>query len=135
MTSSKNALLVAFLAFQLLLPLRGFLRDRFESRGNFSWNMYSRTYKCRVKYEMLMPNGERWPFDHKRFFRRSNKVMHNYHRDRLPRFHAWLCDRLEREGPPGELLGSVSCRVNKGEPVVLVSDDTSICSATNHGVR
>ena len=57
MTTARNTLLITFLAFQLLLPLRGFVRDRFESRGNFSWNMYSETYTCRLKYEMLTPDG------------------------------------------------------------------------------
>ena len=135
MTPRKNALLVAFLAFQLLLPLRGFLQDRFESRGDFSWNMYSRTYTCHVDYRVLTPSGERLRVHHKRFFQRSDKAMNNFNRERLPRFHAWLCDEFERQGSPGELRGSMRCWVEEDEPVVLVPDDTPICSATNHGVR
>ncbi len=49
-STTKNLLLIAFVATQQQLPIRGFMSDKVDSRNSFTWNMYSRRYSCRVGY-------------------------------------------------------------------------------------
>ena len=129
-----NLLLIVFLAIQLVLPLRGFVHDKIETRGNFTWNMYSKRYWCSVRYLLWTPGYIPEPIDHTLHFTRRNVVMNVFHRRELPTFHEFLCAYYEARGRAHELYGSVTCSVNDGPQVDLVPLNTLICSAENYGV-
>jgi hypothetical protein len=132
-TRVTTAFLVAWLGLQLLLPIRGFLYDKLETRGNFSWNMYSRRYSCHAEYALRRPDGTEIPVDPDDFFRRSGPGK-TYHRDVLPVFHAWLCETMRERGDAGTLLGEVACSRDNGPYRELVAENTRICEAPNFGV-
>jgi hypothetical protein len=134
MTWWKNALILLFLAVQLLLPLRGFLRDQFESRGTFSWNMYSTHYVCWVKYTLVGDDGRGSPLDYKAYFNRPSRSSMVLNRAALPEFHAWLCSRLAGEGKLGRLFGAASCSLNDSPRVELIRRDVDVCTAEGYAV-
>ena len=103
-----------------------------EFRGDFSWNMYAKRYTCDSRYWVLPPDGRRVQLAHKRDFRRPNKAPAVLHRDRLPAFHAHLCESL---GPGKPRLASVRCSLNEGPKIALVEEDVDLCTAPDHGVR
>ena len=131
---ATDLFIAAFLACQILLPLRGLVLDKLDSRGNFSWNMYSRRYSCEVEYTRVDRAGRRAAVSHRAYFRRSSRAHSVNNRERLPAFHRYLCDELGVDGEFTHLLGSVECRINEGPPEVLVAAGVDVCSAENYGV-
>jgi hypothetical protein len=129
-----NIFLLLFLGVQILLPIRGFVSDKFETRGNFTWNMYASKYSCQAGYTLVRSNGEKIPIDVRRKFRREGQLGKVSHLDVLPSFHAWLCSDLEQRGERGRLFGTVTCRLNEGAPRKLVSDTVNLCGEENYGV-
>ena len=123
---------MVYLAFQLLLPLPGLVRDKLATRGDFSWNMYADTYTCSVLYTVHESDGRIRTVDYDAQFRNeifSTKILH---RDTLPSFHRWLCREL---APGQELWGLVSCRLNDGAWIDLVRPATDLCSPAGRGVE
>ena len=119
-----HAFVVAYLAVQVCLPLPGLLRDKFATRGNFSWNMYADTYTCSVLYTVHGPDGRILPVEYDAQFRREAASTRILHRDTLPAFHRWLC----RDRPSGaQLHGLVSCRLNDGPWTDLLRPGADLC--------
>ena len=98
MNLGKSLLIAAYLAIQIAVPLRGLLRSKFETRGNFSWNMYANRYGCEVDYVLRRPDGTSERIDHRGFFRLSRRASMVFNGDALPHFHSWLCDQYRRDG-------------------------------------
>jgi hypothetical protein len=131
-----NAFIVAFLALQLGLPLRGLLTDKYQTRGDFSWNMYSQHYRCAVHYYQIPPGGTPRELDARSAFARPEKATHLLHRDVLPWFHAWLCREAARAtGERVELRAHVECKLNDEPPAVLVDRSVDLCAAAGPGER
>ena len=130
----RTSLLIgAFLAVQLLLPVRSFVQDKHASRGDFGWNMYSHLHDCERSYERVRRGGARFPIDTRSLLRRHGQRGYLDHRDRLPQLHAWLCETLITE--PGEQLqGELRCRINERPWVTLVEPGVDLCRAERHGV-
>jgi hypothetical protein len=127
-----HGFLAAYLVLQLALGLRGLLLDRFDTRGDFSWNMYTDRYTCSMLYIAHDAEGRGRDVPIDRQFRNevsSTKVMH---RDALPAFHAWLCDEIGPEET--RLTGLVSCSLNGGPWRDLVDPTADLCHAPDHGV-
>lgn len=132
---ARDLFVIAFLAIQLALPLRVLWRERADSRGHFSWNMYSRAYRCDVGYQVLTPEGRVEAIDHRDYVARRRRASMLFYRDVLPRFHAELCDQLRADGQLGTLRGSVSCITdNQGSPDELIRTNEDLCTADNYGV-
>ncbi len=121
-----------YLAFQLLLPLPGLVRDKLATRGNFSWNMYADTYTCSVLYTVHELDGRIRTVDYDAQFRNEVSSTRILHRDTLPSFHRWLCREL---APGEELWGLVSCRLNDGPWIDLVRPAADLCSPAERGVE
>ena len=135
MTWWKNLLIAAFLMIQVTLPLRGCLYDPFATRGNFSWNMYSRIYTCWSQYRLDTPDGEtHWPANDDQFNREASSKM-AFYVEFLPEYNRWLCDKYRNEGKLGSLRGYVNCSVNRGPLWELVDSSVDLCTAPNYGVR
>ncbi len=135
MSPLRNFLIVAYLVIQVALPLRGFLFDKYDTRGNFTWNMYSKQYRCGVRYARLTERGPEL-FDHREFFRRDRVVMRVFHRDVLPEFHKYLCEEaLGQPENPAYIQGSVKCQLNDKPPQELIQPEANICEADNYAVR
>lgn len=129
----RDVAIVLFLAVQVALALRGLLLDKLETRGNFSWNMYSGTYRCTVGYATVGADGRLEPFDHRAEFVRPERASMVFHRDTLPRFHRHVCERIGADRFGVELRGSVVC--GRGdERVALVATPRDLCTADDHGV-
>ena len=117
----------AWLLGQLALPLPGLLRDRTETRGNFSWNMFADGYTCNVRYAARDGAGGERVLDYDGFFRDEASSAKALHRDVLPEFHAWLC--REKLPAGSQLRGLVSCSLNGGPWIDLVPPNTDLCRA------
>ncbi len=112
-----------------------FFYERFETRGNYSWNMYSRNYICWSQYRLDTPEGEtHWPVNDDHFNREASS-SHAFYGDFLPEYHRWLCDKFRREGKLGSLRGYVNCSLNGGPRRELVDRGVDICSAPNYDVK
>ena len=135
MSLGKNLLILAYLGIQLFLPLRAFFHDKLETRGDFSWNMCSQRYQCQAVYSLTTPDGKTHPMHHKKAFRRSDRSHGVLHRDRLPAFHAWLCDEAHRNGALGSIYATVRCSVNIERGMDLIEPDVDLCTAPNYGVK
>lgn len=135
MRTLTNILIIAFLAVQLLLPLRGFIHNPFETRARFSWNMYAKKHEVKVFYYYLTPRGDRVPINYKTHFNNPARATLVHHRDTLPEFHAYLCDVIKQLDQRNQLFGEVISRVNEGEEVELVTHRLDLCSAPNYGVN
>ena len=135
MTLYKNLFIAAYLIVQIILPLRGFLYEKFETRGNFSWNMYSTRYSCWTQYRLDTPQGEtRW-LRLQDYFIRPEFFTRVSYRDVLPKFHRWLCDEFRRKGELGTLRGYSMCSLNRGPRMELVDRKVNLCAAPNYGVK
>ena len=131
----KNLFIVVFLIIQVTLPLRGCLYEKFETRGNFTWNMYSTLYSCETQYRLDTPQGEiRW-LRLQDYFIRPERFTEVSHSDVLPKFHRWLCDEFSREGELGTLRGYSLCSLNRGPRMELVDRNVNLCTAPNYGVQ
>ena len=131
----KNLFIAAYLVIQLILPLRGCLYEKFETGGNFSWNMYSRRYGCRTQYRLDTPEGEtRW-LSHRDYFNQPAYYRRVFYTDVLPEYHRWLCDEFRRQGELGSLRGYAICPLKYGLKVSLIERGVDLCTAPNYGVR
>ena len=130
----KNAAIIAYLAIQLILPLRGFIWNKHETRGNFSWNMYSQTFQCRVRYRLHKTDGGVGRISHRELFNRPKRAAMVYHRDVLPAFHEFMCEEFRNRGDMEKITAKMSCSLNKGPRVDLVHRSVDICTAENFGV-
>ena len=128
---ATHLLVAAYLALQLALPLPGLLRDKHETRGDFSWNMYAHDYACSIAYTVHGADGALRALDFEAQFRNSMSSSKVLHRDVLPRFHAWLC--AERLGPSESLRGLVSCQLDGGPWTDLVDPTADLCAAARIG--
>ena len=135
MTRWKNLFIAAYLVIQLIVPLRGCLYDKFESRGNFSWNMYSALYGCRTHYILDTKEGETRRLRHRDYFNRPELSTRVFFADVLPEYHRWLCEEFRRRGEPGSIRGYAICPLKYGLRVSLVERSVDLCTAPNYGVR
>jgi hypothetical protein len=131
---TTNAFLGAFLAIQLLLPIRGFVRSNLDDPNMFTWNMYATTHFVRVRYEAVTPGASPVLVDYKSHFNNRSRAPLAIHRDTLPRFHAYLCRELKRKDPRVRLYGDVKAQLNGGPWVTLVRPGVELCGAPDHGV-
>ena len=129
-----SLLIAGFLALQLLLPLRGCIYTKHDSRANFSWNMYSQRFQCQMSYLATYADGPIVEVDHGHFFHRRSRFRFAFHRDTLPAYHAYLCQELRKSGELVRLEGICLCSHNQGEYTPLVRDDVDFCTAENYGV-
>jgi hypothetical protein len=131
----RTSLLIAgFLAVQAIYPIRGLVEDKFASWGEFTWNMYSQTYKCLTRYQLVDRSGARVELDLKPYFADRSKVGRVFNRGDLPVFHRFLCAQMAREGRAGPILARVSCTWNEVETRPLVRENQDICAAADAGV-
>ena len=131
---AANVFIVAWILLQLALPLRGFLRAKHDTRGDFSWNMYSRKFKVDQRYVVITPDGRGVRLDLGDYFVRSGRWTSAFHRDTLPAFHAWLCDELPRRGLEGTLVAKASVSEGDGPLVDLVTPNARVCEVEGYGV-
>ena len=124
-----NLAILAFLAVQLALPIRGVLTRPTEGTGAFSWNMYSRRYACTVEYGVDLPNGRSVSidWDGEAFFKETGHASRVLHRAALPAFHAYLCEEVAAQYPSGRLTGRVEAFYNDEPPVLLVEPAQELC--------
>ena len=135
MSWGKNLFILIYLSIQLLLPLRGVFQDKVQSRADFSWNMYSVRYDCQAAYLLTTPDGETKPMPYHKAFYRWDRVKMIFRQDRLPYFHAWLCDGARQNGVLGSIRAKVQCAVSTDEYLVdLVNSSVDLCTAPNYGV-
>jgi hypothetical protein len=131
----KNVFLVAFFALQLAAAVPGFVYDKHETRGNFSWNMYSTSHECSGKYALVLESGKLVPIEYENAFNRPQRAHIVFHRDTLPEFHRYLCDELVYKGGGKRIHGQVECKIDKGRRIVLVERSVDVCTAPGWGVR
>ena len=129
-----SLLIAGFLALQLLVPLRGCMDSKRDSRANFTWNMYNQQVECDMAYLATYADGPVVEVDHQYFFHRGSRSQLVFHRDTLPAYHAYLCRELDNSGELVRLEGICLCSDNRGEFRPLVSDDVDFCTAENYGV-
>lgn len=123
----RNLFILIFLAVQLTLPIRGFVRPKLETRGNFSWNMYSQQYSCQARYVLLTPDGRGLWVDHREYSRVPERISAVFRSDWLPDFNDWLCAELRREAKYGRLKARIRCQHNFGPQVELAEPYEEIC--------
>ncbi|MEO8451457.1 MAG: HTTM domain-containing protein [Gemmatimonadota bacterium] len=130
-----NPLIAGYIAVQLLAPISGFFKDKFDSWGRFTWNMYAETYRCRNEYQVVDERGLARPLYVDGYLARGdNSVAKAAHRDVLPVLHKFLCEQLARSGTGGRLRGECVCTSNGAEFQTLIDDKADLCSAPNYGV-
>jgi hypothetical protein len=129
-----SAVIGAFLAVQLVLPLRGLYYEKLDTRANFSWNMYSQHFECRMSYLATLTDGTVVEIDHARFFNRGSRAQLVFHRDVLPAYHEYVCAELRRDDEFVRLAGICLCAHNSGEFEPLIRDDVDLCSVPRFGV-
>jgi hypothetical protein len=130
----KNLFIVLFFGVQLGLAMPGLLYDRYETDGRFSWNMYSAHYQCRVKYDLIGPDGTGTPINYARYFNRPERMVLILNRSDLPAFNKYLCAVFPRRPPSESIHASVQCTLYNRQPVEFIDHDTDICAALNYGV-
>ena len=135
MTWWKNLFIIIYLIIQVTLPLRGFLYERIENRGNFSWNMYTYFYRFQVQYRLDTPQGETHWLAINDYFKRKGSPGTAFIGEFLPKFHRWLCDKFRSEGKLGSLRGYVHGSVNGGTTWDVVDRNVDLCTAPNYGIR
>ena len=130
----KNIFIVAFFAVQLFMALPGFLYNQYEERGRFSWNMYSFLYHCKIRYELVISEGERTTINHREFLNNRTRSFEFLHRDDLPKFNAFVCDATLPRNNVEAIHASVACRLNHRPAVQFITRGVDICAAPNYGV-
>jgi hypothetical protein len=133
MSHIRSLAVLGWVLVQLLLPARGLLSSKFDSRGNFSWNMYADVYGCHVLYSLTDATGRTIALPLQQYFNRPDQLHMILHGDVLPRFNEWLCAELQREGKTGRVRAEVRCRLNDAEERALV-DELDVCAAPGTGV-
>ncbi len=104
---ATNSFLLVFLFVQLLLPLKGCRHDAGQTRGNFSWNMYAKVYRCSYRYEWVSRYGRVERIDIRSHFNKSKSATKVMHGDVLPVFHAYLRDHYAQTRPQGAVRATV----------------------------
>jgi hypothetical protein len=132
--TAAQVFIVVFLLVQIALPLHDLFQERANTRGDFTWNMYSYDWRCGASYRVVLADGSERVLDPKAFFHRRSEATRVYYRDRLPRFHAFLCERMREERVAGRLIAAVECDEAELRRHRLVSPGTDLCSAENYGV-
>lgn len=121
--------IVAYLAIQIALPVRGLLVERLDDRGAFSWNMFSYRRECIAGFARRTPDGLE-AVDPRRWLKKGRRRAQLWHRNVLPHWNEFLCEQL-----PGERLEAyVACRIDDGPLRPLIRPGTAICEAPNFGV-
>jgi len=120
---------VGYLLVQIALPLRSLLRDPLDSPGDFGWTMYSDLVRCSMAYVRVGTDGSDMGIDPRGLLNRPSRIARVLRRDRLPHFHAWLC---ESGGP---VYADVRCAVVPAEPRRLTDPDVDLCTAPDRGGR
>jgi hypothetical protein len=126
---ASRAFIVGYLLVQVALPLRTLLRDPLDSPGDFGWTMYSDLVRCSVAYVRVDADGIDRDIDPRGLLNRASRIGRVLRRDRLPHFHAWLCEA----GRP--VYADVRCAVVPAPPRPLTDSDVDLCTAPGHGVR
>jgi hypothetical protein len=130
----KNFFIVAFFGAQLWLALPGLLHDKFQTQGQFSWNMYSVYYRCKIRYELITGTGRPVEIDVPGLFHRPEIGFEAFHRDSLPRLHDYLCAELRHPDNIRAMHGSALCLLHEEQGRHLIQHDVDLCSAPNRGV-
>jgi hypothetical protein len=130
----RSLLILAYLVVQIVLPLRGLARDPLDHPGDFSWSMIPPRYECSAAYAATRSSGAVAEVDLGRFFNPATQASRVLYRDRLPRFHLFLCDELERSEPLQRLDGICLCSRSGVDVVPLLGEDVDLCSAPEQGV-
>lgn len=130
----RDAFIVVYLAVQVALPWRALILGHYDTRGHFSWNMYSQRYECRVRYVLTSPSGEARDLVLAEHFIRPQRINMVFYRDVLPDFHAYLCETYRQRGELGTLQGDVICSWNDEPLTELVDIQADLCRAPNFGV-
>jgi len=125
---ASRIFVVGYLLVQVALPLRTLLRDPVDSPGDFGWTMYADLVRCGMAYVRVGPDGEDIEIDPRAFLNRASRIGRVLRRDRLPHFHAWLC---EGGGP---IYADVTCAVVPAAPRALTDPDVDLCIAPDRGV-
>lgn len=131
---ASHFFVVAYVALQLALPLRGCLVEKTQARGDFSWNMYAEYSVTSALYLLTPPNASATQLDPAQYFNRRSAVQKIFFPDRLPAFHAWLCERLRAEGRLGRLSAEISVQAPPQAPRKLALPTMDLCTAPNYGV-
>jgi hypothetical protein len=134
-TVLKNLFLVAFFGLQLAAAVPGFVYDKHETRGNFSWNMYATRHQCSIRYGLVTKDGKLYPIEHEQAFNRPDRAHIVFHRDTLPAFHRFMCEEIGSSEKMSRIHGRVECRIDGRDRQLLVHQDDDICTAPNYGVR
>lgn len=111
-----SAAIGLFLAVQLLLPLRGLVYDRYETRADFSWSMFSHSYHCDAQYR-----GPHGAIDAFSSLKRRADAPLLLHLDALSQWHRWLCAKH------GRVVATVRCMADGTPARDLVSAGKDIC--------
>ena len=130
----KNLFIVLFFGVQLYLAIPGFLYNRYETQGRFSWNMYATVYQCRTACELVHSDGTREPIEDRKFLHVQARRIEFLNRTDLPQYNKYLCDTIPRRGPSEALHVSVTCKLNYQKQIELVQQGVDVCTAPNYGV-
>jgi hypothetical protein len=131
---TTSLLIAGFLGWQLFYPIRGLVQDKFETWGEFTWNMYSQTYDCLARYQLVDRSGARTEIALKPYFADPSKVGRVFNRGDLPVFHRFLCAQMAREGRSGAIFARVSCTNNEVETRPMVRENENVCTAPDGAV-
>lgn len=125
---ASRIFVACYLLVQVALPLRALFRDPLDSPGDFGWTMYSDLVRCSMAYVRVGTDGNDRDIDPRELLNRASRIGRVLRRDRLPHFHAWLCEA----GRP--VYADVTCAVVPAEPRPLTDPDVDLCTAPDRGV-
>ena len=135
MNARQNLFIGVYLVVQLLLPMRGILQDKYDTRGSFSWNMYSQNYKCKIDFQLVDLRGRESTIPYHETLNRPNSAIKLAHRDNLRRYNAWLCDEMRAyDDDFAGVYAKADCSLNGGPRVDLTRRGIDVCSAPGYGV-
>ena len=131
--------IIAYLAVQVALPVRAMILGargiEGESRRDFAWDVYARLMRPVFAYAAVAEDGSTRPLPLADAFRVPSQYFRVLRRDRLPLFHAWLCESLQRDGRDVRVFARVAVASQSSGPVPLARTDVDVCRAENYGVR
>jgi hypothetical protein len=125
---ASQVFLVGYLLVQVALPLRQLFRSPLDSAGDFSWNMYADYVHCGMAY-VRIAGEEPELVDPRRFLNRPSRIARVLRRDRLPRFHAWLCGQI------GDFVVDLTCAEGDGPEWSLTDPTLDACKDPRGAVR
>ena len=133
-TRLRNLFIVLFFGVQLSLAIPGLIYNKYETDGRFSWNMYAVYYPCRVKYELIEPDGQRTRINIEKFFNIPERLFVIFNRRDLPEFNNYVCAVVPRQQAARAIHASVVCKLNNRPPVEFIRQGVDICAQPNYGV-